>query len=99
MNNMGMIIGEVQRMQQELKNVTVEIGEGDGAFSIVMNGHQEVLGVKFSPAALAPGNIEALEVMVASAFNRAINESKQLIKNEISKITGGMNLPNIPGLF
>lgn len=99
MMNMGPIFAEVQRLQQELKFKTIEVSEGEGAFRILMNGHQEVQGVKFDPAALSPGNVEALQVMVASAFNRAIIQSKEMIKNEIAKITGGLNLPNIPGLF
>jgi len=98
-NNMGAIVAEMQKLQQELKNKTVEISEGDGVFSIVMNGQQQVLDAKFGPGALDPGNIEALEVMVVSAINKAIVESKNMFKNEIAKLTGGVNLPNIPGLF
>ncbi|MDF9407078.1 MAG: Nucleoid-associated protein [Pelotomaculum sp. PtaB.Bin013] len=99
MNNMGAIVAEMQKLQQELKNKTVEISEGEGLFSIVMDGQQQVLNVKFGPGALKPGNAEALEIMVASAFNRATAESKSLFKNEIAKLTGGMSIPNIPGLF
>lgn len=98
-NNMGYLIAEVQRIQQELKNNTIEVSEGDGAFKIVMNGHQEVLAVSFRPGVLTPDHVEALQTMVANAFNRALSESKQMIKNEIGKVTGGMNLPNVPGLF
>ncbi|OPX85132.1 MAG: Nucleoid-associated protein [Pelotomaculum sp. PtaB.Bin104] len=99
MNNMGAIITEVQRIQQELSKLTVDISEGDGMFSITMNGRQEVLNVKFGPAALSQDNIDALELLVASAINRAINESKQMLQNEVAKLTGGLNLPNMPGLF
>lgn len=96
---MGFLIAEVQRLQQELKSMNIEVSEGEGAFQIVMNGHQEVLAVKFNPRVLTPDHADALQVMVANAINRAITESKQMIKNEIGKVTGGMNLPNIPGLF
>lgn len=101
MNNMGAIIAEVNKIQQELGKKTVEISEGEGTFSILMNGLQEVLSVKFGPAAFQPDNIDALELMVASAFNRASKESKQMLKNEVAKLTGGMSLPNMnmPGLF
>lgn len=97
--NMGSIIAEVQRLQQELQNMTLEVSEGEGAFRILINGHQEVLDVKFDPAVLNPDQIELLQTLVISALNRAISESKQMIKNEITKITGGMNLPSFPGLF
>lgn len=98
-NNMGSIIAEVQRLQEELRNMTIEVSEGEGAFRIVINGHQEVLDVQFKPSILSPENSEALQIMVASAFNRALSESKQMLKGELGKLTGGMNLPNMPGLF
>ncbi len=98
-NNMGGFITEMQKIQEELKNLTVEISEGGGAFRIVINGYQEVLDVKFDPLALNPENIENLQNIVTAAFNRAITDSKQLLRNEIGKMTGGLNLPNITGLF
>ncbi|MCL6560300.1 MAG: YbaB/EbfC family nucleoid-associated protein [Firmicutes bacterium] len=98
MQNMGAIMAEVQRLQQELKNMTIEVNEGDGAVRVVMNGHQEVFGVKISSDAVKQENLEVLEIMIASAFNKAISDSKQILKNEIAKLTGGMNFPNFPGL-
>ncbi|MDD2553307.1 MAG: YbaB/EbfC family nucleoid-associated protein [Desulfotomaculaceae bacterium] len=99
MMNMGTIFAEMQKLQGELKNKTIEVNEGEGAFRVFMNGHQEVQRVEFNPAALDPNNVEALQIMVASAFNRAIAQSKEMIKTEVTKLTGGLNLPNIPGLF
>lgn len=98
-SNMGAIIAEVQRLQRELMNKTLEISEGDGAVKIVMNGYQEVLDVKISPSVLSAANADELQAMVARAVNRALTESKQMIKAELAKLTGGMNLPNMPGLF
>jgi len=98
-NNMGEIFAEIQNLQQELKNKTVKVSEGDGAFSVVMNGHQEVLAVRLDPAALYGENAAQLQNIMTVAFNRAIGESKQMLKNELSKITGGLNLPNFSGLF
>lgn len=98
-NNMGAIIAEMQRLQQELKNMTVEISEGEGALKIIMNGHQEVLEIRFEPSVLSPGRQEEVQAMAARAFNRAILESKQMVRNELARLTGGMNLPNMEGLF
>ncbi len=98
-NNMGGFISEIQKIQEELKKLTIEISEGGGAFRMVINGYQEVLDVKFDPLALNPENIENLQDIVTTAFNRAITDSKQLVRNEIGKMTGGLNLPNITGLF
>lgn len=98
-NNIGMIIGEMQRLQQEFKQKTVEVVEGAGVFRVVMNGHQEVLEVQIDPSFLNAANLNAFEEIICSAVNRAIVESKVMVKNEIAKITGGMGMPNIQGLF
>jgi len=97
--NMGPILAEIQRLQQGLRTMSIEISEGDGAVKVVMNGSQEVLNVSFDPAALSPDNVATLQLMTASAFNKAITASKEMIKTEVAKITGGLNLPNIPGLL
>lgn len=97
--NMGFIVAEIQKLQDELKNKTVEVSEGGGAFTVVMDGQQQVVAVKFGSGALQPKNAAALEMMAASAFNKALAESKDMLKNEINKLTGGMSLPNIPGIF
>jgi DNA-binding YbaB/EbfC family protein len=98
-NNMGALIERVQQMQQELKNMTVEVSEGGGALRIIINGHQEVQEVKIAPSLLKPEQAGVLETLMVSAINKAIVESKHIIKGEVSKMTGGMNLPNIPGMF
>ena len=98
-NNMGALIEKMQKMQEELKNMTIEISEGGGACKIVINGRQEVQGIKIEPSLLRPDQAGALESLVVKAINKAIVESKNMIKGEVSKMTGGMNFPNMPGMF
>jgi DNA-binding YbaB/EbfC family protein len=97
--NMGALLEKMQKMQQELKNMTVEISEGGGACKIIINGHQEVQDVKIEPSLLRPEQAGALEALLTKAVNKAIVESKNIIKGEVGKMTGGMNFPNIPGMF
>ena len=99
MQNMGFIIQQMQQVQQALKEMKIEVGDPAGIFRLVINGQQEVAGVNFDPAALTPERIEELQETVAAVFNRAIVESKQMVKSEIAKMTQGMNLPNLTGMF
>jgi DNA-binding YbaB/EbfC family protein len=96
---MGALIEKMQKMQQELKNMTIEITEGEGACRIIINGHQEVQEVKIEASLLHPGQVRALEALVVKTVNRAIVESKNMIKSEVGKMTGGMGFPNVPGMF
>ncbi|TEB08457.1 Nucleoid-associated protein [Pelotomaculum schinkii] len=98
-NNMGALIEKVQKMQQELRNMTIEISEEGGACKIVINGHQEVQDIKIAPSLLRPEQAGVLESLILKTVNKAIVESKNIIKSEVSKMTGGMNFPNIPGMF
>ncbi len=98
LGDLGLIVEEIQKMQRDLKNTIVEISEGAGAVKIVINARQEVLNVEFDPAILSPGHRDELQKIVSLAVNRAITESKQVFRDEISKITGGMNFSGIPGL-
>ena len=99
MQNMGSIIQQMQQVQQALKEMKIEVGDPAGIFRMVINGRQEVAGGEFDPAALSPDKIEELQDAVAAVFNRAIAESKQMVKLEIARMTQGMNLPNLAGMF
>jgi DNA-binding protein YbaB len=43
-----------------------------------------------------PDDVEMLQDLVTAAVNEAIKQSQQMAQDEMSKLTGGMNLP---GLF
>lgn len=98
-NNMGLLIEKMQKMQQELKNMNIEISEEGGACKVIINGHQEVQDIKIQSSLLHPAQARALESLVVKTVNKAIVESKNIIKNEVSKMTGGMNFPDMPGMF
>jgi len=95
MQNMGAIMAEMQKLQSELRNKVIEVAEGNGAIVIKINGQQEVVGVTIAPDLLGEKNSEMLEVLIASAMNKAIAESKRMIKEEIAKKTG-FAMPNWP---
>jgi DNA-binding YbaB/EbfC family protein len=98
MQNMGALMAEMQKLQSELRNKVIEVAEGNGAVVIKINGHQEVVGLTISPNLLLEKNGEMLEVLLASAMNKAITGSKQMLKEEIAKKTG-FAMPNWPDSF
>jgi hypothetical protein len=62
----------------------------------VVNGKQLLLELKIDPTAVDPDDVEMLQDLVTAAVNEAIKQSQQMAQEEMSKLTGGMNLP---GLF
>jgi DNA-binding YbaB/EbfC family protein len=84
------------RLQEELAGKTVEASAGGGMVTVVVNGRQEVVSVRIEKEVVSPGDVELLQDLVAGAVNEAISRSRKMMAEEMTKITGGMNLP---GLF
>jgi len=62
----------------------------------VVSGKQQLLELRIDPTAVDPDDVEMLQDLVTAAVNEAIKQSQQMAQEEMSKLTGGMN---IPGLF
>ncbi len=84
------------RVQEELAGRTVEASAGGGMVTVVVNGRQEIVSVRIEKEVVSPEDVELLQDLVAGAVNEAISRSRKMMADEMSKITGGMNLP---GLF
>ena len=99
----GNIVKQAQMMQQKIERLQEELGEreveasaGGGMVLAKVNGKQQLLSIKIDPAAVDPNDVEMLEDLVTAAVNEALRKSSEMVQEEMSKITGGIN---IPGLF
>ena len=86
----------MQKMQQELEAKEFEVSVGGGAVTVKVNGKKEVLDVTMKPEVVDPDDIEMLQDLVISAVNEALRSVDEMQESQMSKVTGGMN---IPGLF
>jgi DNA-binding YbaB/EbfC family protein len=100
---MGNIVKQAQQMQQkmmkmqeELAQRTIEASVGGGMVTVTVNGQHEVLRIKIDPQAVDPNDVEMLEDLILAGVNEAMRKAQEMIKEEMSKLTGGMR---IPGLF
>ncbi|MCD6526196.1 MAG: YbaB/EbfC family nucleoid-associated protein [Desulfuromonas sp.] len=100
---LGNMMKQAQQMQQKMARVQdematreVEASSGGGMVTAVVNGKQEVLSVKIDPAAVDPQDVEMLQDLILVAVNEALRQSQDMMQQEMSKLTGGLN---IPGLF
>jgi DNA-binding YbaB/EbfC family protein len=103
MGNMNNMIRQAQKMQQnmeklqeDLESREYEATSGGGAVTVKVSGSKEVTSIKISPDACDPDDVEMLEDLVMVAVNDAMKKAEQASVSEMSKITGGLN---IPGLF
>lgn len=81
------------KMQEEVANKTVEAQSGGGMVSCVVNGKQEVLSLKISDEIWEEKDRELLEDLVMAAINEGLNKSREMLQEEMAKVTGGMQMP------
>ena len=86
----------IARVQQELETREVEATAGGGMVTARVNGKQQILDLKIEKDVVDPEDVEMLQDLVLAAVNEAIKKSQDMIQEEMSKVTGGMN---IPGMF
>jgi len=87
---------KIARVQQELETKEVEASAGGGMVTVLVNGKQQLLDLKIEKDVVDPEDVEMLQDLVMAAVNEAIKQSQDMIQTEMSKVTGGMN---IPGMF
>ena len=97
--NFGKFSQIINELQEKTKTMTVTVEAGGGAVKLVMNGHQEVVEMFLDQSLLHPGNQAGLTGLTVEVYNEALRQSRQMVKEEVNKVTGGMHLPFIPGLF
>jgi nucleoid-associated protein EbfC len=96
---MAQLMQQAQRMQENLKRAQEELAKlevvgksGGGMVSVTMNGRHEVRRVEIDRKLFAD-DAEMAEDLVAAAFNDAVNKVAAASQQQMSDVTGGMNLP------
>ncbi|KUO76741.1 MAG: hypothetical protein APF77_12665 [Clostridia bacterium BRH_c25] len=101
MNNMMKQVQKMQKdmakLQEEVEQRTVEASAGGGAVTVVASGKKEIISIAIKPEVIDPDDAEMLQDLITAAVNEAIRQADEMLSKEMSKITGGLNLPG--GLF
>ena len=83
---------KVQKAQAELANMEVLGEAGAGLVKVLMSGRHEVRRVTIDRE-LMTDDPEMAEDLVAAATNDAINKVAELSQQQMSDMTGGLQLP------
>jgi DNA-binding YbaB/EbfC family protein len=87
---------QMLQMQQEQESKTFTAKAGGGMVSATVNGKHELINLEINPEAVDPDDVEMLQDMVMAAVNEAMRIADNEAANNMSRLTGGMNLG---GLF
>ena len=87
---------DMLKMQEEMESKEYDATAGGGMVKAVVNGKHELLSLTINPEAVDPEDVEMLQDMVVAAVNEAMRKGEAEAAQNMSKLTGGLNLG---GLF
>ena len=86
---------KMSAVQAGLKERVVDASAGNGAVVAYVNGDHELVKLEIDPKVIDPDDPEMLEDLVLAAVNKATADVKKMVQEEMSKVTGGMNIPGL----
>lgn len=102
--NMSKMLKQVEKLQQQMAQLQEELGQrtveataGGGMVRAVVNGHRELVRIEIAREAVDPDDLDLLQDMIVAAVNEAGRKAQEMVQAEMAKLTGGLNLPRIPG--
>lgn len=85
--------GRLEKIQDELQAMTVTANAGGGMVTVEADGKGQINRIRIDPSIVNAADVEMLEDLVLVAVRDAQQKAADLAKQEMSKLTGGLNLP------
>ena len=102
MKGFGNMMKEAQKLQQQMAALQEEVGKrtvettaGGGMVTIMANSKQELVSIKIDPEVVSKDDVQMLEDLVLAATNEALRKSRELVQQELGKLTGGLKIPGL----
>ena len=102
MKGFGNMMKEAQKLQAQMAALQEEVGKkkvdataGGGMVTVEANGKQELTAVKIDPEVVNKDDVQMLEDLVLAACNEALRKSRELVQQELGKLTGGLKIPGL----
>ena len=102
--NMQQLMRQAQKLQEQMAKAQEDLDEreysaqaGGGMVSVTVSGKRELVRVTIDPEAVDPDDVEMLQDMVVAAVNEAMRKAEADSAQNMSKLTGGLNLGGLFG--
>ncbi|MBF0564192.1 MAG: YbaB/EbfC family nucleoid-associated protein [Nitrospirae bacterium] len=86
------------RMQEEASQKTAEASAGGGMVTVRANGSGQLISITIDKEVVNPDDVDMLQDLVVAACNEAIKRAHELVNEEMSKMTGGLQIPGMPDI-
>ena len=100
--NMGNMMKQAQKLQADMERLQKELGSqsvegtaGGGMVKAVVTGKQEVVSIEIEKEVVDPEDVEMLQDLVTAAVNEALRKSRDMMTEQMTKLTGGINIPGL----
>jgi DNA-binding YbaB/EbfC family protein len=98
----GNLMREAQRLQQQMLELQEQVAQkkvqasaGGGMVTVEANGRQELTAIRIDPEVINPDDPQMLEDLVLAACNEALRKARELVQQELGKLTGGLRIPGL----
>ena len=102
MKGFGNMMKEAQKLQAQMAALQEEVGKrkveataGGGMVTVEANGKQELVSIKIDPEVVNRDDVQMLEDLVLAASNEALRKSRDMMQQELGKLTGGLKIPGL----
>jgi DNA-binding YbaB/EbfC family protein len=86
---------KIAALQEELAEKVVTGSSGGDMVKVEANGASEILSITIEKELLDPADPEMLQDLIVAAVNDALKKSRELMAQEMSKLTGGLPIPGL----
>lgn len=93
LKNFQNIQSRMAMMQERVKGIVVTGTAGGDMVRVELSGQMMVKSVVISPEAVDPSDIPMLQDLVRAAITDAMVKLKEKMREEMSDLTGGLDIP------
>ncbi|WP_428268414.1 YbaB/EbfC family nucleoid-associated protein [Haliangium sp.] len=90
---------DMAKVQDELARMVCEASAGGGMVTAQVNGQSQLVSIHIDREVIDPDDLSMLQDLIVAAVNQAMEKMKKTAQEEMAKLTGGLNLPGMPGMF
>ena len=103
--NINEIMKKAQKMQDQIEEKKEELAEkrveataGGGMVKVIADGNEKIVDIEIDKEVVDPEDVEMLEDLILAALTEVKEKVREMTKDELGGLAGGLDLPNIPGL-
>ncbi len=90
---------KMAKIQEDLANKTITGSAGGGMVTVTATGKGDIVNISIEDELLSVEDKQMLLDLITAATNDAIRKARELGKQEMAGLTGGMQIPGLGNLF